>query len=96
MCREGYFGPDCGCSPRDDSTGHFTCDTNGIKMCLPGYQNPQTNCVEEVLITPEPTTETAQPKQQTTQRSTTAFVTEAMTTIELASIPGCTEDVEAL
>ncbi len=55
-------------------------------MCLPGYQNHQTNCVEEVLITPEPTTETAQPTPQTTQRSTTTFVTEAMTTIELTNI----------
>ena len=27
VCREGYFGPDCGCSPRNDSTGHFTSDT---------------------------------------------------------------------
>ncbi len=89
MCREGYFGPNCGCSPRDDSTGHFTCDTNGIKVCLPGYQNHQTNqtnCVEEVLITPEPTTETAQPTPQATQRSTATFVTEAMTTIELTNI----------
>ncbi len=45
VCREGYFGPNCGCSPRNDYTGHFTCDTNGTKVCLPGYQNPQTNCV---------------------------------------------------
>ncbi len=53
VCREGYFGPDCGCTPRDDSTGHFTCDVNGAIVCLPGYQNTATNCVEEV-ITPEP------------------------------------------
>ncbi len=86
VSREGYFGPNCGCSPRNDSTGHLTCDTNGIKVCRPGYQNHQTNCVEEVLITPEPTTETAQPTPQTTQRSTATFVTEAMTTIELTNI----------
>ncbi len=97
VCREGYFGPNCGCSPRDDSTGHFTCDTNGIKVCLPGYQNPSTNCVEEEGTTTEPLTtnnqadteptpETAQPTPQTTQRSTTTFVTEAMTTIELTNI----------
>ncbi len=54
LCREGYFGPDCaGCTPRDDSTGHFTCDVNGAIVCLPGYQNTATNCVEEVT-TPEP------------------------------------------
>ncbi len=46
VCREGYFGPDCGCTPRDDSTGHFTCDVNGTIVCLPGYQNTSTNCLE--------------------------------------------------
>ncbi len=58
MCKEGYFGPDCGilCTSRNDSTGHFTCDTNGIKVCLPGYQNPETICVEEEenTVTPKP------------------------------------------
>ncbi len=36
VCREGYFGPDCGCTPRDYSTGHFTCDVNGASIidCL--------------------------------------------------------------
>ena len=56
VCKKGYFGPDCGCTPQDDSTGHFTCDENGTIVCLPGYQNTTTNCVEEV-ITPEPTTD---------------------------------------
>ncbi len=54
VCREGYFGPDCGCSTRNDSTGHFTCDTNSTKVCFPGYQNPETNCVEEERSTQEP------------------------------------------
>ena len=54
VCREGYFGPDCGCSTRNDSTGHFTCDTNSTKVCFPGYQNPETNCVEEEGSTQEP------------------------------------------
>ncbi len=57
-----------------------------MKVCLPGYHNHQTNCVEEVLITPKPTIETAQPTPQTTQRSTATFITEAMTTIELINI----------
>ncbi len=107
MCREGY--PNCGCSPRDDSTGHFTCDTNGNKVCILGYQDPETNCVEEEVTTTEPLTtnnqadtettatntdgtttestiETSQPTPQSTQRSTTTFITEAMTTIELTNI----------
>ena len=53
VCKESYTGSDCGnmiCEPRDDSTGHFTCDINGKKVCLPGYQNPGTNCVEAVTI----------------------------------------------
>ena len=32
VCREGYFGPDCGCSALNDSTGHFTCETNGVSL----------------------------------------------------------------
>ena len=35
VCKEGYFGSDCGCTPQDD------------------------NCVEEEVITPEPTTNPA-------------------------------------
>lgn len=56
VCKEGYFGPDCGspCISQNDSTGHFTCGVNGAKVCLPGYQNPETNCVEEAPT--EPTT----------------------------------------
>ena len=77
MCREGYFGPDCGCSPRDDSTGHFTCDTNGIKVCLPGYQNPQTNCVEEP--TTEPLTTNNQADTETTDTDTEAATTDTNT-----------------
>ena len=57
VCKEGYFGPDCGCTPQDDSTGHFTCDEDGTIVCLPCYQNTATNCVEEV-ITPDPITTT--------------------------------------
>ena len=49
VCREGYFGPDCGCSPRNDSTGHFTCATDGTVVCLHGYQDPDTNCTVEAL-----------------------------------------------
>ena len=56
VCREGYFGPDCGCSPRNDSTGRFTCAANGTVVCLPGYQNPETNCTEVEGATQGPTT----------------------------------------
>ena len=61
VCKENYTGSDCGdmiCEQQDDSTGHFTCDVNGNKVCLPGYQNPGTNCVETVT-TMIPTTDTS-------------------------------------
>ena len=62
VCTENYTGSDCGdmiCEPQDDSSGHFTCDINGNKVCLPGYQNPGTNCVEAVTtMIPTTTMET--------------------------------------
>ena len=40
-CALTYYGPDCSrfCAPVDDSTGHFKCDVNGTRECLPGYIN---------------------------------------------------------
>ncbi len=74
VCKEGYFGPDCGCSPRNDSTGHFTCDENGTIVCLPGYQNTATNCVEEEVITPDPTTNTETISETPTNTPTINFL----------------------
>ena len=35
------------CVGRNDSIlGHFTCDSQGQKVCLPGYQNVDSNCTE--------------------------------------------------
>ena len=50
-CTEHYFGLDCAtfCEERDDELGHFTCDGEGNKVCLQGYQNPTTNCTECML-----------------------------------------------
>ena len=50
-CTEHYFGLDCAtfCEERDDELGHFTCDGEGNKVCLQGYQNPSTNCTECML-----------------------------------------------
>ena len=72
VCREGYFGPDCGCSPRDDSTGHFTCAIDGTVVCLHGYQDPETNCVVEA-----PTSTTVQ--EATTTGSTHKVVSDTGT-----------------
>lgn len=46
-CGPDHYGPDCTlCIETNDTTGHYTCDTStGEKVCLEGYQEPQTNCV---------------------------------------------------
>lgn len=47
-CEDNYYGKKCDkyCYGQDhDSTGHFTCDVNtGEKICLPGWEQPATNC----------------------------------------------------
>ena len=47
-CAQDYYPQnscDVFCQPRDDATGHFTCDSNGNKVCLPRYTDPGTDCV---------------------------------------------------
>ena len=39
-CRVNYHGSDCGtyCVPQDsDELGHYTCDSNGRRVCRSGY-----------------------------------------------------------
>lgn len=45
-CGQDYYGPDCTyCIPTNDSTGHYICDAvAGEKVCLEGYQDPDTDC----------------------------------------------------
>ena len=46
-CAANFYGPDCSiyCSPVNSSEkGHHTCLRDGRKQCLPGYQEPTTNC----------------------------------------------------
>ena len=83
VCKENYTGSDCGimvCETQDDSTGHFNCDINGNKVCLPGYQNPETNCVDalnpitlttisNVAITPMESISTRTTETQTSSAS---------------------------
>ena len=48
-CTQNYYGPDCStyCVPSDNSMGHYNCDpSNGSKICLQGYQNPENDCTE--------------------------------------------------
>lgn len=45
-CAENFFGLDCNCRDTNDTSGHFTCDQNGIKTCNDGYTDPATNCTQ--------------------------------------------------
>ena len=48
-CSLYYYGSDCSvyCSPVNDDTGHYSCDSDGNKVCLPGYSDPNTNCLNK-------------------------------------------------
>ena len=39
QCDPNYFNATCMkfCRPRDDNFGHYTCDQQGDKVCLPGW-----------------------------------------------------------
>ena len=45
-CVDNFYGSSCAifCEERDDSTGHYTCDSDGTKLCLSGYTDPATDC----------------------------------------------------
>ncbi|XP_020604234.1 delta-like protein 1 isoform X2 [Orbicella faveolata] len=40
ICQQNYYGDTCSkiCIPRDDQLGHHTCDSNGTRVCLPGWR----------------------------------------------------------
>ena len=48
-CIENYYGSYCTvyCKDTNDTTGHYTCDCEGSKECLPGYSDPINNCIQE-------------------------------------------------
>ena len=47
-CETNYYGPYCDveCHGRDDTEGHYLCNSSGERECLEGYQNLETNCTE--------------------------------------------------
>jgi Golgi apparatus protein 1 len=40
VCGRHYYGNGCDvlCRPRDDQFGHFTCSTNGTRICNHGWK----------------------------------------------------------
>lgn len=48
-CSPDLYGSDCSvyCVDTNDTSGHFSCDpVTGDRICLGGYQNPSTDCIE--------------------------------------------------
>ena len=43
---------DTSCRPRDDLFGHYTCGDRGEVVCLPGFQDPVSDCTLPEDISP--------------------------------------------
>ena len=45
-CSEHYYGEFCNvlCEPRNDSHGHYICDSEGNIVCLSGFMDPLNFC----------------------------------------------------
>ena len=50
-CEANYYGTDCAhyCVLTDDHSGHYSCDSNGYKVCLSGWTNPGQSCTQGKL-----------------------------------------------
>ncbi|XP_071962629.1 uncharacterized protein [Antedon mediterranea] len=48
VCNNNRYGPQCAteCTPRDNYFSHYTCDSEGNKVCLDGWTGP--NCITPV------------------------------------------------
>lgn len=45
-CAQYFYGSQCDifCQSHNDDTGHYTCDSQGNKLCNEDYQMNETNC----------------------------------------------------
>ena len=50
-CEAHYYGTDCAhyCVRTDDHSGHYSCDSNGYKVCLNGWTNLGQSCTQGEL-----------------------------------------------
>ncbi len=46
VCAVNQYGPQCSveCTPMDNSQGHYSCDSEGNIVCLPGFTGIEVNC----------------------------------------------------
>ncbi|KAI4886490.1 hypothetical protein NFI96_024859, partial [Prochilodus magdalenae] len=50
ICDEHHYGDSCSdyCRPRDDTFGHYTCDSTGSRICLEGWNGEY--CTEPICL----------------------------------------------
>ncbi len=48
QCSSDLYGSNCTtyCVARNDSAGHYSCGSNGEKICLHGWSEPSSNCTD--------------------------------------------------
>lgn len=53
QCDPNFYGSNCSiaCVPRNDSQGHYTCNSNGQKVCNAGWIDPFYSCTTRKLQT---------------------------------------------
>ena len=70
------YGQNCSafCQPNDDDTnGHYTCNSaTGAKVCLAGYKDPSTNCLNAIQALSTPPSSTMLPVIPLQQTSSTS------------------------
>ena len=51
-CNPNYYGSSCTthCVAQDNNGGHFTCGSNGQKICIEGWSDPSNQCLTGELL----------------------------------------------
>ena len=51
QCTANFYGSNCAthCVPRDNSQGHYSCGSNGERICLSGWSEPASDCTTGII-----------------------------------------------